>query len=147
MYHIAQINIAEMKYPLHTPQMHDFVSNLDRINALAEAQPGFVWRFENEAGSSAEIEVFGTDSIIINMSVWKSTKDLKNFTYRTVHAEFVRRRKEWFHIIGQAHYVLWRVPAGHIPTPQEGKEKLEAFRENGPSPEVFDFKSIPDRNG
>jgi vacuolar-type H+-ATPase subunit I/STV1 len=33
-YHIAQINIARMVAPLDSPVMHDFVANLDRINAL-----------------------------------------------------------------------------------------------------------------
>ncbi len=39
-YELAQLNIAEMKAPLESPLMADFVANLDRINALAEASPG-----------------------------------------------------------------------------------------------------------
>lgn len=40
-YELAQLNIAIMKEP---PTMAGFVANLDRVNALAEGSPGFVWR-------------------------------------------------------------------------------------------------------
>lgn len=43
-YELAQLNVASMKYPLDSPEMADFANNLDRINALAEASPGFAWR-------------------------------------------------------------------------------------------------------
>jgi len=43
-YELAQLNVARMKEPLESPTMADFVANLDRINALAEGSPGFVWR-------------------------------------------------------------------------------------------------------
>jgi hypothetical protein len=39
---LAQLNIARLA---------DLVSNLERINALAEASPGFVWHLQDEAGS------------------------------------------------------------------------------------------------
>ena len=42
-YHLAQLNIARMLAPIESPQLSDFVANLDRINALAEAADGFVW--------------------------------------------------------------------------------------------------------
>ena len=42
-YHLAQVNIARMRAPLDHPLMTDFVAQLDRINALADATPGFVW--------------------------------------------------------------------------------------------------------
>ena len=41
-YHLAQLNIALMKAPLESPEMADFVANLERIYALAEAAPGYV---------------------------------------------------------------------------------------------------------
>ncbi len=43
-YHLAQLNIAWMKAPLESPGMADFVANLQRVNALAEASPSYVWR-------------------------------------------------------------------------------------------------------
>ena len=38
-YHLAQLNVGIIKAPLESPVMADFVNNLDRINALAEARP------------------------------------------------------------------------------------------------------------
>jgi hypothetical protein len=39
------------------------------------------------------------------------------------------------------HYlVLWWVPAGHIPTLTEAKERLDALRRDGPTPYAFNFK-------
>ena len=52
-YHLAQLNIAWMKAPLESPEMADFVANLERINALAEGSPGYVWRLQDEAGDVA----------------------------------------------------------------------------------------------
>jgi hypothetical protein len=37
---------------------------------------------------------------------------------------------------------LWWIPAGHIPTPQEGKERLEYLREHGETEYAFSFKNI-----
>jgi hypothetical protein len=48
-YELAQLNIALMKEPLESPRMADFVANLERINALAESSPGFVWRLPPDA--------------------------------------------------------------------------------------------------
>ena len=47
-YQLAQLNVAAMKAPLDSPELKDFVDNLDRINALAEAAPGFAWRLVGE---------------------------------------------------------------------------------------------------
>ena len=51
-YHLAQLNIAMLREPLESPGMADFVANLERINALAEASPGYLWRLQDEAGDA-----------------------------------------------------------------------------------------------
>ena len=43
-YQLAQLNIARFTKPAEHPDNADFVNNLDRVNAIAESQPGFVWR-------------------------------------------------------------------------------------------------------
>ena len=58
-YELAQLNIAVMKEPLDSPGMADFVANLDRINALAEASPGFVWRLQSDAGNATDFRPLG----------------------------------------------------------------------------------------
>ena len=47
-YHLAQLNIARFVKPADHPDNADFVNNLDRVNAVADAQPGFVWRLVGE---------------------------------------------------------------------------------------------------
>ena len=148
-YHLAQLNIAEMLEPLDSPTMADFVANLDRINALADAAPGFVWRLQTEQGDATGVKDFG-ETIIVNMSVWESPEALHDYVYETAHVEILRRRKEWFSRMRNAYAVLWWVPAGHRPSVAEGKERLELLREHGPSERAFTFEKIfpaPDQLG
>lgn len=42
-YRLAQLNIARMKAPLESPLLADFVANLERVNALAEAIHKLEW--------------------------------------------------------------------------------------------------------
>lgn len=144
-YHLAQLNIAKMKYPAEAPEMADFMNNLDRINALAEQSPGFIWRLQTEEGDATGIDFFGPD-ILINMSVWKDSKSLHEYVYRTSHAQIMSRRKEWFERFEDSYTVLWWIPEGHTPTLGEANDRLELLRAAGPTAEAFTFKqdfSVP----
>ncbi|TGG95067.1 DUF3291 domain-containing protein [Natronospirillum operosum] len=138
-YQLAQLNIARLLAPLDSPQLADFVANLDRINALAESSPGFVWRLQTEEGDATSIDYFGDDKIV-NMSVWESIEALHDYVYRSAHVEVLRRKKEWFHTMAEAHMVLWWVPAGHLPSIEEAAVKLALFNEQGPTEQAFSFK-------
>ena len=39
---------------------------------------------------------------------------------------------------------LWWIPAGHIPTVEEAKAKLEELGRNGPTTSAFTFKKLFD---
>lgn len=138
MYHLAQLNVAEMKAPLDSPSMADFVGNLDRINALAEQSPGYMWRLKSDAGDATDYRPLG-DDVLVNLSVWADVPSLSQYVYRTAHVEIMRRRGEWFDRMNAAYMVLWWVPAGHTPTVEEAIERLEHLRANGPSPAAFTF--------
>ena len=58
-YELAQLNIGIPAAALDSPQMADFMNNLDRINALAEASPGFVWRLQTEEGNATALRPLG----------------------------------------------------------------------------------------
>lgn len=135
-YELAQLNIAVMKEALESPSMADFVGNLDRINALAESSPGFIWRLQTAEGDATAFRPMG-ENILVNMSVWKDAESLKRYVYESAHVEIMRRRKEWFERMQDAYVVLWWVPRGHRPTATEAIEKLEVLRSNGPSKEAF----------
>ena len=138
LYELAQMNLATMREPLESPGMADFVANLDRINALAESSPGFVWRLQTEDGDATALRPLG-DDVLINLSVWDGPESLSRYVYETAHVEIMRRRKEWFERMREAHVVLWWVPRGPRPTVQEGVDRLETLRQRGPSEDAFTF--------
>ncbi|MFP6851074.1 MAG: DUF3291 domain-containing protein [Pseudomonas sp.] len=139
IYQLAQLNIANMKAPLESPSMADFVANLQRINALAEASPGYVWRLQDEAGDATALRPFGND-VLVNLSVWRDVQALSDYVYKSAHREMLKRRKEWFSKVSAAHMVLWWVPAGHQPSVAEAAERLALLHEQGASAEAFNFR-------
>lgn len=138
-YELAQLNIATMKEPLDSPGMADFVANLDRINALAESSPGFVWRLKGDGADATSLRPLGPD-VIVNMSVWADVASLNAYVFKSAHIEIMRRRKEWFSHMREAYAVLWWVRKGHRPTVAEAVAKLELLRANGPAKDAFTFK-------
>lgn len=95
--------------------MADFAANLDRINALAESSSGFVWRLQTVEGDATALRPLGED-ILINVSVWRDIESLNKYVYESAHVEIMRRRKEWFERMREAHVVLWWVPRDHRPS-------------------------------
>ena len=140
-YHLAQLNVGIIKAPLESPVMADFVNNLDRINALAEASPGFVWRLQTEEGNATALRPTEDENFLVNMSVWEDADSLSQFVFKSAHVEIMRRRREWFERMVDAYLVLWWVPKGHVPTVDEALAKLARLREHGPSPEAFTFRT------
>jgi hypothetical protein len=138
-FHVAQVNIALPKAPVDTPLLADFMALLDPINALADATDGFVWRLQTEDGNATAIRPFEDERLMVNMSTWESVEALREFVYRSVHVEVMRRRREWFEHM-RLYMALWWVPAGHIPSVEEAKERLAHLREHGPTPYAFTFK-------
>ncbi|HUP60302.1 MAG TPA: DUF3291 domain-containing protein [Thermoanaerobaculia bacterium] len=68
--------------------------------------------------------------------------NLKDYVYKTAHADLLRARREWFEHFEGAYAALWWVPAGHIPGVDEAKTRLAQLEERGPSPAAFTFKSV-----
>ena len=141
-FHLAQLNIGKVRYKVEDPRMSGFMDNLDKINALAEASPGFIWRLKDENNNATSFHVFDDPNLLINMSVWESIESLKNYVYKSDHVTYLRQRKDWFHLIKESYMVLWWVPEGHVPTAAEAKQKLEYLQENGASLEAFTFKEV-----
>jgi hypothetical protein len=140
--HIAQVNIARMKAPLESPVMRGFVERLDEINRLADGSPGFVWRLQTEAGNATYLRPYDDDRILFNLSVWETVDALKQYVYRSAHAELLRDRRKWFEQFAGSYVAIWRVPSGHIPTIDEAKERLAHLEANGPSAYAFTFKTM-----
>ena len=122
--HLAQLNIARLKFPIDSPEVSEFVDNLDRINALAERSDGFAWRLKDDSGNATDIDAFDDPMLITNMSVWRDAESLEHFVWNTVHKQIYRKRAEWFSVMDKQHFVMWWVDEGHQPTLEEAKGGL-----------------------
>jgi len=141
-WHIAQMNVGTTLYPLDDPRIAEFMDGLDRVNALADGSPGFVWRLQSDSGNATDIKPRDADPLfIVNMSVWDTVESLFDFVYKTAHRGVMIKRREWFAQPAGAYMVLWWVPAGHRPTVEEGLARLAELDANGPTPRAFTFKA------
>ena len=141
--HLAELNIGRVRYPLDDPRMADFVDNLALVNGLAERSEGFVWRLKDASGNATGIRGFDDPRIILNVSVWESVEALERYVWQTVHKRFYGRRQEWFAKMDGPHLVMWWVDAGHVPTVEEAKERLEHLAAHAPSEYAFGWESVP----
>ena len=139
LYHLAQINIGRLIAPVDDPRVAEFVAGLGPINALADQSPGFVWRLQSDSGNATDIAFNDDPTMLVNMSVWESLETLRNYTYRSEHVEFFRKRASWFQKLDKPHYCLWWVLAGHRPTVTEGRERIEHYQTHGATPFSFWF--------
>lgn len=146
-FELAQLNIARPRAALDDSIMAGFMANLERINALAETSPGFIWRLQDESGNATAVEQPFGEGVIVNLTVWRSVEDLRRFTYKTEHAGFIRRRQKWFGELHGPHLVLWWIPAGHRPSLAEAKARLEHLAADGPTPSGFIFSRAFDPGG
>ncbi len=138
--HVAQLNVGRLRAPLNDPSIDDFRMNLARINALADASPGFVWRLQDDHGDATGIKPFGDELEIVNLSVWASIETLTDFAYRSAHRELLRRRREFFETPNGPILCLWWVVEGAIPSVEEAVARLDHLRENGPTLTAFTFR-------
>jgi len=139
-WHLAQLNVARAVAPLDAPELTEFVAALARINALADAAPGFVWRLAGaDAGAAAATDALDPQ-LLLNMSVWASPEMLFDYVYKSDHTALMVKRRQWFEKPTQPHMVLWWVPAGHRPTLGEALDRLALLRREGPSEQAFTFK-------
>jgi len=53
--------------------------------------------------------------------------------------QVLRDRAKWFEKMDKPPSCLWWVPAGHMPSVAEGRERLEHFQTHGATPFAFSF--------
>ena len=139
-YHLVQFNVARMRAPIDSAVMEGFVSQLERINAIAEATRGFVWRLQTPEGDATALRPYDDPMLLVNMSVWESLAALHGYVYKSPHVGPLRERKSWFETPTEPILVLWWVPAGHTPTVDEAKTRLDHMRAHGPTAQAFTFR-------
>ena len=143
--HLAELNIGRLVAPTDDPRVAEFMGALDRVNGLGKRMPGFVWMMEGsgEPGTgNTETHIGDDPQFVTNLTVWESVETLENFVWNTVHRQFYERRREWFEVLGEMHFVMWWVPEGHQPTLEKGLERLEDLKANGNSPRAFGWDGL-----
>ena len=138
---LAQINVGRLAAPRGDVRVQPFFDALDRVNALADASAGFVWRLQTSAGNATDITPTADPLFIVNLSVWADADSLFEFVYRSGHTPEMARRREYFERFESAYQALWWVPAGHRPTVDEGLSRLWRLDRYGPTVEAFSFKT------
>lgn len=138
-YHLCHLNIGAARAFITDPKMEGFLSRMDEFNNLAYQSPGFIWHLQIDFNNPEHLSLYGEPGILFNLSVWDSVASLYEYTYKSAHAEMIRRRKEWFDSMEGYHYVLWWLPATKLPTVAEGKERLKLLNSKGPTLDAFNF--------
>ncbi|PHR61831.1 MAG: hypothetical protein COA43_01285 [Robiginitomaculum sp.] len=148
-YYLAELNIAEAKFPMDDARMDGFTKRIDVVNALADDADGFVWRLVDDnpdMGGALSLRPFDNPNMLVNMSVWKDIQSLYAFVFNTVHAKVMKGKPAWFSHLKSHSTVMWWVPVGHIPTLNEAKEKLALLDDIGPSKDAFTFNQAFTQN-
>lgn len=141
-HHLAQLNIARWIVDPEGPVAQTFLDQLDEVNGLGDASPGFVWRMQDDSGDATDIPTPFGDEWIANLTVWESVEALRAFTFRGRHARAMQDRRTWFEDPPVPTAVLWWVPVGHRPTLEQAAERLELLRSDGPGPRAFTFRAL-----
>ncbi len=135
-HYLAEFNLARLRQPLDHDESAEFLASLDPINALAEASSGFVWRLTDDDGQSSSfvsLPEIDNPLVIVNYSVWRDLEALKHFVFKSGHASYLRRRREWFSVDEGAATVCWWTPAGQIPDVGAAYGRLKTLRSEGAS--------------
>ncbi len=138
--HLAQLNVGRLVAPTEDPQVAEFMAALNRVNGVGKRSPGFIWMMEGsgEPGTgNTETKIGGDPRFVANLTVWASIEALEQFVWNTVHRQFHERRANWFEGLGDRHFVMWCVPAGHRPTLDEALERLAHLQSAGDSDHAF----------
>lgn len=146
-WHLAQVNVGRMRGERDDPAVAGFYAELDRINAVADAAPGFVWRLQGDGNDATDLRPGPDPLFLINMSTWTDADTLFDYVYRTAHTAVMAQRREWLERFAGSYQALWWVPAGHRPSIDEALAKLWLLDRYGPSPQAFTFKARFAANG
>jgi Domain of unknown function (DUF3291) len=146
-YRLAQINVARALAPLDHPSLAGFVERLDEINELADRSAGFVWRLQSDSGNATDIAVSDDPQLIVNMSVWEDLEALFAYVYRSDHLQVMAQRRQWFEKPQGAFMALWWLPAGRLPSVEDGLARIALLERDGPTPQAFTFKAPFDAEG
>ncbi|MDF2232685.1 DUF3291 domain-containing protein [Albimonas sp. CAU 1670] len=145
-HHLAAFNLGRLLHDWDDARVAPFKDALDRVNAVGERSPGFVWRLDDVAMEAAQLDpagaLGGDPRIASALSVWESVEALERFVFRTVHGRFYARGPEWFEPWATPRLVMWWVPVGHRPSVEEGVARLRRLEAEGDTDEAFGWSHL-----
>ena len=144
--HLAQFNMARLKHQPDDPRVAGFFSGVERMHALAERSPGFVWRLSDEptrARPSGGFSDFADPRLYVTLSVWETLDAFRDFVWRSAHRTFIDRRADWFEPHDSPYLVMWHLPVGERPTLPAGLARLKFLIRKGPSANAFGWDGPP----
>ena len=106
--HLAELNVGRLIAETDDPRVAEFMNALDGINGLGKRMPGFVWMMEGSGEpntGNTETKIDGDPRFVANLTVWENVETLENFVFNTLHRRFYERRREWFEVMGEMHFV------------------------------------------
>jgi hypothetical protein len=95
------MNYARLKAPLDDPSMDEFFRSLGPINALAKSTPGYVWSLdlddEELEQQRSQVDVLRNDDLMMpQLSLWEDVESVQHFAFKSGHAMYLKRKREWF---------------------------------------------------
>jgi hypothetical protein len=142
---LAELNVGRLIAETDDPRVAEFMSALDQINGLGKRMPGFVWMMEGSGEpntGNTDTKIGGDSRYVANLTVWENVETLEAFVFNTLHRRFYERRREWFEVLGEMHFVMWWVPVGHRPTMEEALARLEHLKQHGDSDHAFGWSYL-----
>ena len=148
--YLAEFNIGTLKYDWEDPRVADFLNNLDRVYALAERSPGYVWHLSGDDMEDAQLDpeghLGGNPRTASTLSVWRDAASLEHFAFNTLHKRFYDRKAEWYDEAEQAwdghRLVMWWVAEDHLPSIAEAVEKLNHLVTHGDTDFAFGWSHL-----
>jgi Domain of unknown function (DUF3291) len=147
---LAHMNYGRLRSPINDPSMSEFIMAIGPVNALAKSTPGFCWSFDNDVPSERDhVDILKRDAQIMpQLSLWQDLESLRHFAFKSGHAMYYKRRKEWFvEIEGPYAVCFWWRRDWPNPTLKDAFDRLQHLKDHGPSEFAFNFataKSYPD---
>ena len=136
---IAQMNWGRMLFPLDHPRMADFSESLDGTYGLADKHQSFIWRIRDD-DAAMQLQALGFDNkLSATVSVWETERALREYTFKSLHGQFIDRKREWFEDVEGPQLVIWKVDPDAQPTFGEAFERLEILKANGPSSAAYSW--------
>src|SRR3982751_2949480 len=103
---------------------------------VAEEAAGYIWRHDSGFGHLTGEDLLGDPLMTVNLSVWESYQHLHDFTYRSGHGHYLRRRGDWSVPLPSPTTALWWLTAGQTPSPADAVARLSYLRRYGPTPQA-----------